>query len=155
MCAIVDNDVAHQIFGNRPTEAGRFFLQWLARRNGGILVAGGGLYKELSRNSAFLQFFNDRLQAGRARRVPDASVNTADDALRARRICLSNDTHVLALAQISGARLLFTNDRALQRDFRNPTIIGGARGRIYTTIERSDVRPTHRDLLNRADLCDL
>lgn len=155
MCAIVDNDVAHQVFGNHPTEAGRFFLRWLARRNGGILVAGGGLLRELRRNSAFLRFFNDRLQAGRARRVPDVDVDNADSALRGRRICRSNDTHVLALAQISGARLLFTNDRALQQDFGNTAIIRGVRGRIYTTIERNDISATHRDLLNRADLCDL
>ena len=58
------------------------------------------------------------------------------------------------LAQVSGARLLFTNDRDLQRDFGDRRIIGGTRGRIYTTIERTDFRTAHRNLLKRADLCE-
>ena len=56
--------------------------------------------------------------------------------------------------EVSGARLLFTNDHALQQDFQNPReIITGTRGRIYTTVERNDVRRTHRNLLRRNDLC--
>ena len=31
--------------------------------------------------------------------------------------CRSNDPHVIALAQINGARLLYSNDEALQKDF--------------------------------------
>ena len=154
MCTIIDNDVVHQLFGVNPTEAGVYFLRWLARGNGGIVVAGGVLFRELAQNPNFLKFFTDRLQAGRARRIADVDVNIAEEEIRAQAICNSNDVHVLALARVSGARLLFTNDRDLQEDFRNRQIIAGTRGRIYTTVDYSDVRRTHRDLLNRTDLCD-
>ena len=155
MCAIVDNDVSHQVFGNGRTEAGQFFLDWLTRGNGGILVAGGKLLTELSQSSEFTRIFSERLQAGRARIISDESVNADEDELRAQGLCKSNDAHVLALARVSGARLLFTNDRDLQDDFRDRGIVGGTRGRIYTTREYQDVRNSHRSLLSRDDLCNV
>ena len=74
------------------------------------------------------------------------------------------DVHVLALARVSGARLLFTNGGALKQDFMNPDIIPGASGRIYSTNrgrhtrryatqETRNVTKAHRALLNRTDLC--
>ena len=85
--------------------------------------------------------------------MPDDALDAAEKEIRREGICRSNDEHVLALARVSGARLLFTNDRALQQDFRDREIIGGTRGRVYTTVDRNDVRPAHRELLRRTDLC--
>lgn len=152
MCAIIDNDVSHQVFGANPTEPGLLFRNWLGRSNGGIIVAGGRLFRELIQNPNFRSFFEARQQAGRAIRIPDLVVDAAEDALESMDT-RSNDKHVLALARISGARLLFTNDRDLQDDFRNRNIIGGTRGRIYTTLQSSGISRTHRNLLNRNDLC--
>ncbi len=61
----------------------------------------------------------------------------------------SDDSHVLALALVSGARLLFSNDQLLQKDFKNPKIInsGKGRGRVYSTALSKDVSSTHRSLL--------
>ena len=152
MCAIIDNDVSHQVFGANPTGSGLFFREWLGRSNGGIIVAGGRLFRELIQNPNFQRFFEARQQAGRAIRIPDAEVDAAEAELQTIDT-RSNDKHVLALARVSGARLLFTNDRALQDDFRNTSIIPGTRGRVYTAVERTDIRRTHRDLLRRNDLC--
>ena len=155
MCAIVDANVGHEVFDpDRQTGAGRFFYNWLMRPNGGTIVVGGALLRELNRSEAFRRFFGDRLLANRARLIPDDDVGRAQEQIRSQGSHSSNDEHILALARVSGARLLFTNDRALQDDFRDRSIVGGTRGRVYTTRERSDVRSTHRDLLNRADLCD-
>ena len=154
MCAIVDANVGHEVFDpSRQTEAGRFFYDWLMRPNGGTMVAGGNLLRELNRSEAFRRFFGERLLANRARRIPDEPIAQAEDGIRRERLNDSNDEHVLALAQVTGARLLFTNDHALQQDFQNREIITGTRGRIYTTVERNDLRRTHRDLLRRSDLC--
>ncbi len=57
--------------------------------------------------------------------------------------------------EVSGARPLYTNDRALQDDFKNTLIVEGVRGRVYTTLQRGDVRRVHRDLLGRNDLCNV
>ena len=155
MCAIVDTNVYHQVFSTgSQSSAGKYFLDWLMRRNGGTLVSGGGHLRELNRIADFKRVFAERLQAGRARRIPDEAVDSETDTLRSQGICDSNDEHVLALARVSGARLLFTNDDALQDDFRNRRIVGGTRGRVYTTVQFKDVRNVHKDLLQRRDLCD-
>ena len=155
MCAIVDNNVRHEVFGNSPSPAGKHFLNWLEQRGGTLVVGGKLLRDELGQYDHFRKWFPQAALSGSVKRVDDDSVDDASARLLARRLCRSDDPHILALAQVSGARLLFTNDRTLQGDFRDRRIIANPRGRIYTTVEHSDIRPAHRDLLNRADLCDL
>ena len=167
MCAIVDANVRDQAFGDAQSEAGKFFLDWLLKRNGGTLALGGRLRQELSddgRNQSFLRAYNQLRFNGRVRDIQDSVVDAETANLEARQICRSNDAHVLALAQLSGARLLFANDRRLQEDFNNPQIVNDPRGLVYTTLPISS-RPyatqrdtgiltdAHRELLERTDLC--
>ena len=153
MCAIMDNNVRHEVFGDNQTEAGKLFLNWLTSK-GGVLVVGGKLLQELADSPKFKEWLQEAQRAGRARRISDQEVNNETENLREQRICQSNDEHVLGLARVSGARLLFTNDQALTRDFKNRQIIRGVRGRVYTTRKTKDIRPSHRDLLRQTDLCD-
>ncbi len=156
MCAIIDNNVRHEVFGAKDvqTGAGRLFFD---RVNVGKvkLVVGGKLRDELSEYSNFKQWLQQALIAGLAREFPNLAVNAETERLLSQNICKSNGAHVLALARVSGARLLFTNDQALQSDFGNPQIISGIRGRIYTTLVSQDVSKTHRNLISRTDLCNL
>lgn len=151
MCAIVDTNVSGEVFGDSRSEAGQFFLDWLNRR--GRLAIGGRLRQELDVSERVRLWLQQAILANRARAINDHDVDAETEALQAQGICQSNDAHVLALARLSGARLLFTNDQALQQDFTNPRIIEGVRGRVYTTRANRDVRRSHRDLLNRTDLC--
>ena len=83
MCAIVDANVGHEVFDpSLQTEAGRLFYDWLMRPNGGTIVAGGNLLRELNRSEAFRRFFGERLLANRARRIPDEPVAQAEDRVR-------------------------------------------------------------------------
>ena len=66
---------------------------------------------------------------------------------------MSDDEHVLALALVSGARLLYTNDAALISDFKNRTIVATPRGKIYTTAENDNVTAAHLRLLADRNLC--
>ena len=43
----------------------------------------------------------------------------------------SDDEHILALARVSGARLLFSGDKNLHDDFKNAEIIGNPSGKVY------------------------
>ncbi len=169
MCAIVDANVRDQVFGAAQSAAGKFFLDWLLKPKGGILALGGKLRSELSdggRNENFMKVYGELRRDGRVKDVPDGEVEAETANLEAHQICRSNDAHVLALAKVSGARLLFSNDLDLQKDFSSPQIINEPRGRIYTTVEidhhayatQQDtgvVTPTHRNLLARTDLCAL
>ena len=154
MCAIVDNNVRHEVFGTHDTQtpAGKLFLDWLDSGRG-VLVVGGHLRRELGEYRRFQLWLETAVQFGRARQIDDAQVDRETDEMSSQGI-RSDDPHILALARISGARLLFTNDRDLQQDFGDSAIVQGTRGRVYTTVERSDVRRTHRQLLRRTDLCN-
>ena len=66
--------------------------------------------------------------------------------------CQSNDLHVLALAQVSGARLLYSNDLSLHQDFGNRDLIR-PRGRIYSTHAGGQIQASHKSLLQRRDRC--
>ena len=153
MCAIVDANVGHEVFGPSQSPAGEFFLRWL-NRGERPLVIGGRLLTELGRNAGFVRWLRAAQRAGRARRIPDDLVDAETGTVRSEGRHRSNDEHVLALARVSGARLLFTNDDDLQDDFRDRRIVSGTRGRVYTTGQSKDVSHTHRSLLRRRDLCD-
>ena len=155
MCAIVDANVAHEVFGADRPEVGVKFFEWINSRNG-RLVAAGKLLEELNRTSA-REWARQALNAGLIRNMRDTDVNARMEELRNEGACRSNDPHVLALAQLSGARLLYSNDRNLQRDFRNKSLISNPPGKIYSTGERrnpnKEFRFAHKKLLGRNDLC--
>ena len=143
------------MFGNDPPEAAKYFLNWLNNANGATLVIGGKLREELCANQKFLTWLRNALLRGRALSFNDEKVNAEAESLRERRICRSNDPHVLALARISGARLLYTKDIKLEADFKDREIIDGVRGRVYTTRRYPHVTDTHKKLLRRRDLCNV
>ena len=148
MCAIVDANVLGEVFGSDPTEAGKYFYDWLDKR-GGILVTGGTKFKaEADNNAIFARDLRERINSGRARQFPDEDVDAETVIVDAMNVCESDDQHILALARVSNTRILFTNDDALQNDFRNPNIISNPRGQIYTTAVRKEVQQVHRDRLS-------
>ena len=145
MCAIIDANVVHETVGNGATPAGRAFLK--AMKPSRRMVVGGKLYDELKTNRAFREWLAAASRAGRVLQVNAAAVDEA--AARLSGQCESNDEHVIALAQVSGARLLFTKDEALMRDFRNPALCR-PRGTVYTTATTQDFTPAMKKLLNRS-----
>ena len=151
MCAIIDANVAHEVFGPNRPEAGVKFFQWIDSGTG-LLVAGGKLLAELNRTSA-REWAREALNAGLIRTVLESAVDIRTEKLRNEGTCRSDDHHVLALAQLSGARLLYSNDRKLQQDFGTKRLIDQPRGKVYSTGMYESFRDTHRRLLRRNDLC--
>ena len=160
MCAILDANVAGEVFIKRPKPAaqpptaGEKFLKWITKGNG-HLVVGGKLLCELDKVNRFREWAQQAILSGKMRRISDTPVDKKTAKLQAKRMCRSNDPHVIALAQISGARLLYTNDRRLQDDFRNEMLIDDPQGQIYETLKSKEFTATHKGLLSREDLCPL
>lgn len=152
MCAIVDNNVASEVFGRNPPEAGRHFRRWLGGRNG-RLVVGGRLLEELRGSSDFREWFQQNELSGRLLQVSAEEVGWQEERITRSKLQTSDDEHFLALAVVSGSRLLYTSDNLLMDDSRNRDIISGPPGKIYTTRDRKDYRPTHRKLLGMKNLC--
>lgn len=159
MCAIVDANVAHEVFGSKPSPAGREFYEWVGKARG-RLVVGGKLYKELDKGSpGFSEWAKQAVLAGLVTVVDERKVDDRTDEIKRNGQHRSNDPHVLALAQVSRARLLFTNDRRLEQDFGNKSLIDEPRGRVYHTRDihvpndNKEFSNAHRRLLNDKSLC--
>lgn len=104
-------------------------------------------------SAAFRNWLAQARLAQQIRNIDDDCVNSRTDEIVEGQACKSDDEHVIALAQVSGARLLYSDDSDLQDDFRDPKLISNPRGRVYTTLRHQDIRKSHRDLLARRDLC--
>ncbi len=149
MCVIVDANLASLVFANPPREDFHPLLRWLLDPDkDGCLIFGGHLAHELGRVGEARRALLTLLRAGRAKRAGDSEVSEAMRNLSKSGLCRSNDHHVLALAQVSGARLLCSHDGALQQDFRDPKLIGKPRGKVYQ-------RRQHSRLLLHTSSCGL
>ena len=82
----------------------------------------------------------------------DAEVQVVRDEVGAS--LKSNDASVIALARVSGARLLVAHDNDLCTDFTNPSVIS-PHGQVYPIDERgaNPLREDHRRLVREHEGC--
>lgn len=154
MCAIVDASVVGKVFNPGRSGAAEKFYNWISTGEG-RLVVGGKVLNELDKNSNFRAWRQQALQAGKVKIINENLVNEGIKDLWNEKLSYgSNDPHVLALAQVSGARLLYADDENLQQDFTNKALIDRPRGKVYSTLKYDDFRSGHRQLLRMGkDLC--
>lgn len=149
MCAILDANVASEVFGRADSAAGDAFADWVWSGSG-RLVVGGHLRTELLRTGV-QRVWQELIAAGRLEQIEEREVAERTEEIRKR--CRSDDAHVVALAQVSGARLLYSNDRRLQDDFGDAALIDDPRGAIFSTIESKEFTRDKQALLERRELC--
>ena len=153
MCAIVDANIAAEVFRLDRPQAGKKFFDWI-NAGSGRLVVGGKLLKELDKSSPdFRQWAKVAGLSGRMRTADQSQVDARAEELRGERKYKSNDPHIIALAQVSGARLLYSNDGKLQQDFKDKNLIDTPRGKIYSTHKSKNFSVSHKQLLEKRDLC--
>ncbi len=148
MCAIVDNNVRDRFFRQPVDDDLQPLWKWIDDGKG-VLVVGGHLLTELSGSRNAADAIQTWERAGRAVIVDKVRVDDETQRLRADGSCVSDDEHVIALARLSGARRLCSDDRLLHQDFRNPALINNPRGRVY------QYRSQAANLLNHEGSCPL
>ena len=119
----------------------------------GRLVVGGRLRRELDANREFRKWRLQAVLAGRVTLLNDEAVDDRASQLERDNACRSDDEHVVAVAQLGGARLLYSNDTDLQADFGDKALIDQPRGKVYSTRVREDLTRQHRRLLADVSLC--
>jgi predicted nucleic acid-binding protein len=124
---ILDANVAHDFPANTP-EA-RAIVQWMMKR--GTLATGGKNLRELFLVANVRVLILELLRAGRAFATDQEALQKWESRILTMKI-LSNDPHILALAKVSGARVLYTKDDALIKDFTNKYLISNPKGRCYS-----------------------
>ncbi len=148
MCAIIDACVATRIFVDKDDPDLGLIRQYLFARKLQV-VYGGELAREYLKLTTVSRIVRKLDQVGIARKIPDKAVDEKDKEVQTAGNCTSNDTHLIALALVSRARLLCSADHALHADFKNRNIIAKPRGRIYQNT-------THNHLLMRkCKVCEL
>lgn len=150
MCAILDANAAHEVFGGnagQATEAGKAFFEWLSHGKGNLVV-GGQLGEELDRVPGFRKWaYQAKLKGKPLVKISDYRMNDEVKKIEKRDDLQSDDPHIIALAQVSGARLLFSNDKNLHKDFKDPDIISN--GKIYSTARNRNFTSHKRSLLEK------
>ena len=151
MCTILDASARDDVFSeNNRSEAGGLFFDWIDGR-GGRLVIGGKLRNELNQNRIFTNWASVAVSAGWIMDIDDLKVGAEASTLSNLK---SNDAHVIALARISRARLLYSYDAALNEDFQNNELINGPKGSLYTTQWSNTTRRRIKRLLKNTHARD-
>ncbi len=163
MCAVLDANILGELFSPEPKPIPDRFFQWM--KSGGRLVVGGRQWRELTQNGRARDWLLSAISKGQVLKLNSATVESGAKELSARPELRSDDPHVLAVALIGEARLLYSNDEDLQDDFKDPALIPSPAGRVYTSLpvrqkrgRKSAERPrqlseAHKSLLRRTDLC--
>lgn len=134
MCIIVDANVANEF--DAPSIDAKPVLALLVSKK--LRMMSGGLLKSEIAKTKFLKLYRQLLLAGAIFEFDDSRLRKAQDDCD-RTIMKSNDVHVIALAVVSGARLLFSRDTDLHTDFKNKRLLSGKKGRIYQTAAHKHV----------------
>ena len=109
------------------------------------------MLEELSINSNFQQWYS--LAVGRRLAIKTTTENDIDmesiiEDLIQQNNCASNDYHILALARVTGARLLYTQDRKLIADFKDIV-----KGKVYPSGNSKNAKRNRNKIRNEKNLC--
>ena len=146
MCAIVDANAASEVFGDMRPPAGKAFFDWIDKGSG-RLVVGGKLKIELAMVGKFKEWAVEADRSGRLKSEDDSEIDCKALELASQQAHKSNDPHIIALAQVSGARLLYSKDLDLHQDFKNKKLIDHPRGKVYSTLGNNNFTTSRRRML--------
>lgn len=135
MCLIVDMCVAHRLLDLADGSFAPVRTTLMTGKH--RLVVGGELRREYLKSNTLLRFLADLDRRGRAHIISNDLVDRETKVVEALGQCLSNDTHLIALARVSGARILCTDDEAATRDFKNRKLVDTPRGKVYRTARHA------------------
>ncbi len=140
MCAIVDADSSGEIAAAAASPAVRAFKEAFASGQCCLVVGGSRLRRELGRGftepdrakpTTVTEWISQVARAGKLIDCDDDEVDNRAEDIRRAGLCVSKDFHIIALAQIAGARMLYSKDRELHQDFTNPELLNEPRGKVY------------------------
>ena len=139
MYAILDPNAADEVFGPDRPEAGKEFFE-LVHSGDELLVVGRQVLEQLYQSEA-REWARQALNAGLIRTACASDVNAKAEQLRSEKSCRSGDAHIIALAHVSGARLLYSNDGLLREDFSDERLLQKPLGTVYIS-RRNEGQPS-------------
>lgn len=137
MAMIVDANCAGNVLCENPTAAFAPVLKAILEKRARLVIGGLKLREEYMRIGPVWRFLIALDKAGLAIAFPDEMVNAVEDDLKINKNLKSDDPHILALALVSGARLLCSHDKDLHKDFTSIQILPKPRGKVYQDEKHS------------------
>lgn len=131
MCLIIDANCAVETLCIKPNANFAPVQEAIIKKKAVMVLGGGKLRAEYKKLASVWRFIVQLDRAGKAVVYPDSDVDKVQKKLEASGLLQSDDPHIIALAQVSGARLLCSKDQNLHKDFRSPKLIDKPRGQIY------------------------
>lgn len=131
MCVIVDANCAKDVLHPSPQVEFAPIMKAILDGKARLVLGGSKQKTEYQRIYSAWRYIKILDQAGKARLVSDDDVDAEQEQIQNHLTIQSDDAHILALARISGARLLCSRDQPLHQDFGDPDIIDNPRGSIY------------------------
>lgn len=128
MCIIIDANCASKFAMADPES--QPIAKWLMKRSSKIVIGGTKLKNEYSKLSKFAALAGQLAARGQVKSCDDEKTDALQAKIESENIISSDDPHIIAIAIISGARLLYSNDHALHADFGSTDIIK-PKGRVY------------------------
>lgn len=160
MCSIVDANSTGEIVALEPIPAARAFKEFMIAGPCCLVVGGTQLRRELGRSfstpehakpTTITEWVVQIQQAGRLRSMNDITVDARADEIEKLGRCRSDDYHIIALAEISGARMLYSKDDALRQDFGDTDLLADPRGK--TCPRNQSLSKTKAWLNQNKNLC--
>lgn len=151
MCAIVDASGANDVFGKNRPEIGSMFFDWI--NDHGRILTGGKLTMEIGDLCPrFLEWAKEAERTGKLKRMSHSKIHREITEVIKRKHGGSplNDAHILAIARLGGARLLYANDKDLLENFVDPRLVSRPRGDTLTSLTGGRVTDEDREILERA-----
>ena len=151
MCAIVDASGANDVFGEDRPETGIAFFDWISDH--GRILTGGKLTTEIRKSCP--RFIEWAEEAERTRKLINVNPSRIHAEIgevikRKRRGPRLNDAHVLAIARLGGARLLYANDKSLLENFVDSHLVSRPQGDTMTSLTGGHITDEDREILKRA-----
>ena len=138
MCIIIDANSLGAFLTDPVKKDAAPIRNWLANSGGRIIVSTGGAFKR-EVGQKLRSRLTTYVRAGQARVIPAEQFVADEQMLRTRADLRSDDPHVLALARMTGARLLYTADANLIKDFKDKKFIDKPRGKVYSSASNSNL----------------
>ena len=141
MCVILDANTFGK-FRNPNDEDMASVWRWLNNRNGKIVYSNTKKFEDEWERGGMSHLRDQMMRAGQLKLVSEGVQEKADEL---KDEIASNDKHIIALAIVSGVKVLVSyreGDRDLFVDFKNRSLV---RGKVYT-------RKSHAHMLTK-DTC--
>lgn len=138
MCLILDANEAAR-FVDEASTTFKAVYKWMSLSDGRLAI-GGLNERELRQVGSVVKLLKSWSARGKLRHFSESAVEAVEKKQVAGMVLKSNDSHIIALAIVSGARIICSKDKALVDDFAQLA----PAGKVYRGPKDSGVLKHHK-----------